>query len=192
MKSALFLACIAGVTVGVAQDPDPRELARLRANYRTQIETVTKPLRDAYSRELEALEKSLTLKGDLNGALAVRREREQILAQSTNPLGLPKQPPPQPAAATADATDVSQEYQTRRANLEEKAIAWDRKKKELEAEVQKQLSNPLNRSNNRLKSLNEVRLEKEAAACLEKVDKARLELREIVVRMRRDGIPIPE
>ena len=48
-------------------------------------------LQRSYVNDLEVLQRQLTQRGDLDGAVAVKAEREKTLA------GLPQPPPPSPA-----------------------------------------------------------------------------------------------
>ena len=62
---------------------EPPDLAKLRRDYSVRMEAASKPVRAWYAEELERLQKSLTTRGDLSGALAVQRERAVMLIGGT-------------------------------------------------------------------------------------------------------------
>ena len=78
------LAVLAAISTGLAPGvcapasvaDEPAELSEARARYEKDVEIATRPLRDRYVQALERIMKSLTLRGDLAGALMVQKEME--------------------------------------------------------------------------------------------------------------------
>jgi pentatricopeptide repeat protein len=67
------LLAFGSITAQVAA-PEPPELADLRSRFQADSQTVVKPLQDRYVLQLQILMRSLTQRGDLDGALAVKQE----------------------------------------------------------------------------------------------------------------------
>ena len=77
MKKILsLLYCWTLVLYAHAEDPPQLETAR--AAFQKRCADALRPVYDAYIRELQAMEGRLSLRQDVNGALAVRQEREAI------------------------------------------------------------------------------------------------------------------
>lgn len=78
------LAVLAAISTGLAPgvcapasvSDEPAELSEARARYEKDVELAIRPLRDRYVQALERIMKSLTLRGDLAGALMVQKEME--------------------------------------------------------------------------------------------------------------------
>jgi len=77
----------------LAQAPpskEPEELDRLRKTYQQKRTDALKPVMTWYENQLESLQKKMTQKGDLNGALSVRQEldamKENALQESGEEL----------------------------------------------------------------------------------------------------------
>jgi hypothetical protein len=72
-------------TTGEQKEMMPRSLAALRGNYEKGMQRIaneatieTQQILERYLVNLQSLEKTLTMRGDLEGALAVRAEREKL------------------------------------------------------------------------------------------------------------------
>jgi hypothetical protein len=68
----LLLICIATAAFGQVPAAPPRELESLKSRYEADVQAALKPIKARYEQQLQSLQKSLTTKGDLNGALAVK------------------------------------------------------------------------------------------------------------------------
>jgi hypothetical protein len=75
----LSMAVFTGIPAGPARaDEEPAELAQARTSYQKEVESATRPLRDRHVQALERIKKSLTLKGNLAGALKVQEEMDSL------------------------------------------------------------------------------------------------------------------
>jgi len=74
--AAISTGLAPGVCAAASVADEPAELSEARARYEKDVEIATRPLRDRYVQALERILKSLTLRGDLAGALMVQKEME--------------------------------------------------------------------------------------------------------------------
>lgn len=74
--AAILAGLAPGFCAAASAADEPAELSEARARYEKDVETATRPLRDRYVQALERIMKSLTLRGDLAGALMVQKEME--------------------------------------------------------------------------------------------------------------------
>jgi hypothetical protein len=88
-RLALLLVTLLSVAAAAQTQPAvPREMEALKARYEVDSQAALKPVKTRYEQQLQALMRSLTTKGDLAGALAVKNEIDSLkLAVSRNPVG---------------------------------------------------------------------------------------------------------
>jgi hypothetical protein len=77
----LILLALVAATAFPAEPTDPAELSALRKELDRRRTDALRPISTWYESELDRLERSLTARGNLDGALAVRAEREQSRAE---------------------------------------------------------------------------------------------------------------
>ena len=83
---ALILSC--GTFHGFAAEPEPAEITALRREFERRKADALRPVTTWYEGELSRLERSLTVRGNLDAALATRTERaaaRSVLAQVSPP-----------------------------------------------------------------------------------------------------------
>ncbi len=76
VSAAISTGLAPGVCAPASAGDESAELSEARARYEKDVEIATRPLRDRYVQALERIMKSLTLRGDLAGALMVQKEME--------------------------------------------------------------------------------------------------------------------
>jgi hypothetical protein len=74
----ITLLCMASFGFAQEDGVNSPELASLRQNYESEIVRVTERIRANYITQLDRLQKSLAINGNLDVALAVRKEKEKI------------------------------------------------------------------------------------------------------------------
>ena len=74
--SLLFLATMTGSIPAAETLPEPPELSALRRDFDRRKAEAVRPVFSWYETELNRIERSFTARGNLDGALAIRRERE--------------------------------------------------------------------------------------------------------------------
>src|SRR6266478_6464237 len=79
----ITLVCLSSLGFALGDGVDSPELNSLRQNYEKQIVRATESIRSNYIIQLDKLQKSLAVKGNLDAALAVRNEKEKISQIST-------------------------------------------------------------------------------------------------------------
>lgn len=101
-RSLRPVAALAGLAAGLvlAADGPADPILQRRADWRSQAEKDTQPLRDQYVAVLLSLEKELAAGGDYTGAARARRERRQL---TPNAAREGRAGPARPAEITADA-----------------------------------------------------------------------------------------
>jgi len=74
--------CVVALELSGAEEPAqiPRELQALKARYEADTIAALKPVKARYQQQLEGLMKSLTVRGDLSGAMAVKSELDVLKA----------------------------------------------------------------------------------------------------------------
>lgn len=83
MNTPRLLLLAFAVFMGASVAADPPRLTSVRASYQKQIEAATAPITAKYVEYLENLKKDLGAKGDLDGALAVQNELDEIAGSAT-------------------------------------------------------------------------------------------------------------
>lgn len=84
----IAVALVGGIAISPlfgADDPPPREpevLQKERESHRREVELALQPLTKKYVNRLKAAQKSLSRQGDVEGALAVKREIDFFAAQT--------------------------------------------------------------------------------------------------------------
>lgn len=71
--------CVAFVLILQSQAAEPQELVTARASYRKQVDAALSPINKRYLDYLEQLKKEVGARGDVQGALAVQEEIDQIM-----------------------------------------------------------------------------------------------------------------
>ncbi len=85
VMAVLALVAMTGYSEDAKETKEPAELTAAKKAYAEQIEKVTAPVRAKQIATLQKLQKQLTVKGDLQGALAVQNEIEAINSGKTGP-----------------------------------------------------------------------------------------------------------
>ena len=103
MKTAIMIMLLSIVCVAQEQKPEPKRLLSIRKQYLEKLGVIeserdakVKVLSKNYIRALEKIQVSLTKSGDLDGALAVRKEIASIKPVTEPPKLEVKKPEPEP------------------------------------------------------------------------------------------------